>query len=347
MTDNLKFFKLTYSGRLEEIFPEELLTNFGIYSAIAIYVPHERRMYVWIGEKAPNNLKKSSVSIREIFKIQYPEISILRNITIESGSEPEFFFDLCGFTSDQLRDHLKRQEIKLLPTISEINRLKDKAEFLFKNEEFEDAIKLGIKLKQLAKEINDESLEHEQQNFIEEAKLRNISKNLIKQIVEKSAVVKVRIDQLVRDKNYLGAHHLIQEFMSEYEKEYHINIIPEVEDLISYDKGLSDKINFQRTELMNRLDNLEKLFLYYLKESHFTNAYHSILEARTMLKDLDDNEFAQKWNHYEEQLLRSKSNFKNEIKQLSKKFITQLEQKNLIECTNLVDKLIEKLEMAN
>jgi len=347
MTDNLKLFRLTYSGRLEEIFPEELLTNFTIYSAIAIYVPIERRMYVWIGERAPKNLKKSSISIREIFNNQYPEISILRNITIESGSEPESFFDLCGFTSDHLRAHLKSQEIKLLPTISEINRLKDKAGTFFKNEEYEKAMELGIKLKQLAKQINDESLEYEQQNFIEEAKLRNISKNLIKQIGEKSAVVKVRIDQLVRDKNYLGAHHLILEFMSEYEKEYHINVIPEVEDLISYDKGLSDKINVQRTELMNRLDNLEKRFLYYLRESHFTNAYHSIFEAKTILKDLYNNEIAQKWNQYEEQLLCSKSNFKNEIKQLSEKFITQLEQKNLSECTNLVDKIIEKLEMAN
>ena len=347
MKENLKFFRLNYSGSVKEIFLEELLANISLYSAIVIYVPLERRMYVWIGEKAPKNFKKSSISIRELFNKEYPGISILRNITIESGSEPDSFFELCGFTSEQLKAHLKSQEIKLLPITSEINHLKEKADNHFQNDEFEEAIEFAIKIKQLAKQINDDSLENDQENFIEEAKIRNKGKNLINQIIEKSAYVKTRIDQLVQDKNYLGAHHLIQEFISEYEKEYNISAIPEVDDIITYDKGLSDKIIVQRTRLINTLDNLEKRFIEYLKENHFNNAQNSLTEAKIILERLYDKIISQKWNKYEEQISFTKSNFKNEIKQLSKKFITQLEQKNLSECTNLVDKIIEKLEMTN
>ncbi len=347
MKENLKYFKLNYSGSVDEILPEELLASFNLYSTIVIYVPIERRMHVWIGERAPKNLKKSSISIREIFNKEYPEISILRNITIESGSEPNSFFEICGFTSEQLKSQLKNQEIKLLPIISEINRLKEKTEKHFINDEFEEAIELAIKVKQLAKQINDESLENDQENFIEEAKIRNKGKNLINLIIEKSNYVKTRIDQLVRDNNYLGAHYMIQDFMSEYEKDYHISVIPEVEELVSYDKGLLDNINSQRTKLITTLDNLEKRFLEYLKENQFYNAEQSVIEAKAILKGLRDKDVSLKWNKYEEQISQTKSNFKNDIKQLTKKFIAQLEQKNLNECTKLVDKIIEKLEMVN
>jgi len=347
MKENLKYFKLNYSGSVDEILPEDLLASFNLYSAIVIYVPVERRMYVWIGERAPKNLKKSSISIREIFNKEYPEISILRNITVESGSESNSFFELCGFTSNQLKSHLKSQEIKLLPVISEINRLKEKADKHFMNDEFEEAMELAIKVKQLAKQINDESLENDQENFIEEAKIRNKGKNLVSQIIEKSAFVKTRIDPLVRGKNYLGAHYLIQDFMSEYEKDYHISVIPEVEELISFDKGLADKINVQRKRLIETLDNLEKRFLEFLKENHFYNAQHSLVEAKAILKGLRDKDISLKWNKYEELIFQTKSNFKNDIKQLTKKFIAQLEQKKLNECTKLVDKIIEKLEMVN
>ncbi|MHA1670033.1 MAG: hypothetical protein ACTSV5_05570 [Promethearchaeota archaeon] len=347
MKENLKFFKLNYSGNVEEILHEELLAYFNLYSAIVIYVPIERRMHVWIGEKAPKNLKKSSISIREIFNKKYPEISILRNMTIESGNEPDSFFELCGFTSAQLKSHLKNQEIKLLPIISEINRLKEKIDKHFSNDEFEEAMELANKIKQLAKQINDESLENDQEKFIEEAKIRNKGKNLINQIIEKSAVVKTRVDQLVQDKNYLGAHNLIQNFLNEYEKDYHISVIPEVEELVSYDKGLSDKITAQRTRLTTILDNLEKRFIEYLKENHFYNAQHSLIEAENILKRLYDKDISLKWNKHEEQISKIKSNFKNEIKQLANKFIAQLEQKNLNNCTKLVNEIIEKLEIAN
>ena len=347
MKENLKYFKLNYSGSVDEILPEELLASFNLYSTIVIYVPIERRMHVWIGERAPKNLKKSSISIREIFNKEYPEISILRNITIESGSEPNSFFEICGFTSEQLKSQLKNQEIKLLPIISEINRLKEKTEKHFINDEFEEAIELAIKVKQLAKQINDESLENDQENFIEEAKIRNKGKNLINLIIEKSNYVKTRIDQLVRDNNYLGAHYMIQDFISEYEKDYHISVIPEVEELVSYDKGLLDNINAQRTKLITTLDNLEKRFLEYLRENHFYNAEQSVIEAKAILKGLRDKDVSLKWNKYEEQISQTKSNFKNDIKQLTKKFIAQLEQKSLNECTKLVDKIIEKLEMVN
>ncbi|MCJ7647104.1 MAG: hypothetical protein MUP85_00680 [Candidatus Lokiarchaeota archaeon] len=347
MKENLKFFKINYAGSVEEILPEELLANFNFYSAIVIYVPVERKMHVWIGEKAPKNLKKSSISIREIFNKEYPEISILRNMTIESGSEPNSFFELCGFTSAQLKSHLRSQEIKLLPIISEINHLKEKADKHFINDEFEEVIELAIKIKLLAKQINDESLENAQEHLIEEVKILQKGRNLIKQLIEKSAFIKIRIDQLVRDKNYLGAHYMIQDFVNEYEKDYHISIIPEIEDLISYDRGLSDKINVQRTKLIEALDNLEKRFLEYLKENHFSNAQNSLLEAKAILKGYHNKDVSLKWNKYEEQISQTKSDFKNDIKQLSMIFIAQLEQKNLKECAELVDKIIEKLEMVN
>ena len=134
MIDNIKVFKLTYSGNLEEISQEDILTSFTLFDILTFYLLNQRRIYIWISKKAPQSLKRHIPSIREIFLEDYPNLKILRNITVEFGSEPTAFFEAIEISEKKYRDYLNELETKMLPVLSGINRLKDEADKNFISE---------------------------------------------------------------------------------------------------------------------------------------------------------------------------------------------------------------------
>jgi len=87
MSSNIKIFKLNYSGTFKEISEEKLLLSFTLFDILTFYVPNQRLMYIWIGKKVSQSLKKLIPQIRGAISSEYPELKILRNITIESGLE--------------------------------------------------------------------------------------------------------------------------------------------------------------------------------------------------------------------------------------------------------------------
>ena len=116
---NLKIFKLNYSGKFDEVKSENVLDLFSLVNVLAIYVPMQKRMYIWIGKNATQGLKKHIAQTRALFSTQkeFSDLKILRNITIEAGSEPSDFFQFIGFSWEDLNEHLKKQEEVLTPLL--------------------------------------------------------------------------------------------------------------------------------------------------------------------------------------------------------------------------------------
>ncbi len=186
MSSNIKIFKLNYSGTFEEISEEKILLSFTLFDILTFYVPNQRLMYIWIGKKVSQSLKKLIPQIRGAISSEYPELKILRNITIESGLEPAEFLSIIGITEEVLKVRIKKLETNLYPILSEINRLKEKVDKYFISENYNMAIDAAQKIVNLAKDIDDDSLEQDQINFINEARARAQASEILHQIENQS-----------------------------------------------------------------------------------------------------------------------------------------------------------------
>ena len=212
MSSNIKIFKLNYSGSFEEISEEKILLSFTLFDIITFYVPNQRLMYIWIGKKVSQSLKKLIPQIRGAISSEYPELKILRNVTIESGLEQAEFLDIIGISEEVLKARIKKLEINLLPILSEINRLKEKVDKYYVSENYDMAINAAQKIVNLAKDIDDDSLEQDQLNFINEAQSKAQASEVLHQIEQQSRELIKRLNQLVEAENYRGAHGLEEDF---------------------------------------------------------------------------------------------------------------------------------------
>jgi len=224
MSSEIKIFRLNYSGSFEEILPEKLLSNFTLFNILTFYIPNQKRMYIWIGKKTSHSLKSLIPKIRRTISREHPELQILRNITIESGLEPPEFLEIIGIEEAILKLHIKELEIKLLPVLSEISRLKSKADKFFTSNNYEDAIKIAQKIMTLAQSINDDSLEQDQINFIIEARSRARASEILKEIEILCKEATAEFDQLVKVEKYQDAHKLVEEIKKKYENKYNLSI---------------------------------------------------------------------------------------------------------------------------
>ncbi|MFX1590851.1 MAG: hypothetical protein ACFFC1_22175, partial [Promethearchaeota archaeon] len=296
MIDNIKVFKLTYSGNLEEISQEDILTSFTLFDILTFYLLNQRRMYIWISKKAPQSLKRHIPSIREIFLRDYPNLKILRNITVEFGSEPIAFFEAIEISEKKYRDYLNELETKLLPVLSGINRLKDEADKNFISEKYEKSIIFAQKIIELAKEIDDKSLEVNLLNFIEEAKSRAKAKEVIEQI-ENECKIKMQIfDNLNKAEKYNEAHKIVMEFRKKYERDYNLFSISVAQELLLKDENMLYNLKQEQQLLKEKVDALKKEVENLISINKLNQAERILEESKGLTEKIIDKEITSKWD---------------------------------------------------
>ena len=64
MSSEIKIFRLNYSGSFKEILPENLLSSFTLFNVLTFYIPNQKRMYIWIGKRVSQSLKRHIPEIR-------------------------------------------------------------------------------------------------------------------------------------------------------------------------------------------------------------------------------------------------------------------------------------------
>ncbi|MFW9930957.1 MAG: hypothetical protein ACFFD1_16330 [Candidatus Thorarchaeota archaeon] len=346
MSSNIKVFKLTYSGKFTELSADTELHYFNLFDIIAVYVTNQKRMYVWIARKAAQSLKNHIPQIRQIFSKEYPELIILRNITIDEGFEPPEFFELMNFTRDELLQHLKNIETNLLPIILEINRLKNDVDQYFISEEYEKAIFQAKKIMQIAQKIEDESLERDQRDFIQEAQIKVKAKEKLKEIEEECKIVIDEFEKLIKSEDYQGAHNLVGNFKSKYDKEYNLNTIPLARQIILMDDNLGESINKETNRIKDQLIGLYNRVDMCLAQENLGVLPGIFNQANDLIELIDEPDINYSWQLAKDQFRKKKNALKKEIIEMNQKANTMVKQKQISDAKPIFETIISRLKNA-
>jgi len=344
MISDIKIFKLNYSETVEEISQENLLKQLNLFNILTFYVSNQKRMYIWIGKRASQTLKSHIPKIREIISKDYPELNILRNITIESGTEPSNLLEILNISKEELNNHIRNLELRLLPFLSEINKLKGAADKKFISEDYNAAISLAEKILKISEDINDESLEIDQKNFINEAQIMNKAHGILQEIESEATQVVKTFQKLRDDGKFKEAHDLVINLKQKYEKDYNVYSIPIFQELILKDENLIYNLRSEQKELNSRLDDLEIQFNKFIKNYYLKKANSVLVEAKGLIVDLIEEKVSKRWNYLEQTLIEAKESLVYQIQKFSKEAIEFLEKGEIIKTLEHYEKIIEKLE---
>jgi len=347
MSSNIITFKLNYSGSFEEVAQESLLNNFTLFNVLTIYVPNQKHMYVWIGKKVSQSLKSHIPQIRGAISREHPELQILRNITIESGLEPPEFLEIIGIKEAILKSNIKELEIKLLPILSEINRLKSKADKYFGSNNYEDAIKIAQKIVTLAKSINDDSLEQDQINFIIEARSRARASEILQEIELLCKEATAEFDQLVQAEKYQDAHKLVEGIKKKYEDKYNLSVIPLTQQILLKDENMVYKLKIEQEPI---LKDIEDFIISFEKSSnkHNLKEMKDFLERkRNVGQHFLDDKIINKLKQAKDLYYNTKEELVNEVTQLSTGALKNMENGDISKALELFEKIVQKLDFDN
>ncbi|TFG27748.1 MAG: hypothetical protein EU532_06830 [Promethearchaeota archaeon] len=308
---NLKIFKLNYSGNFDEIKSENVLELFSLVNVLAVYVPMQKRMYIWIGKNATQGLKKHIAQTRALFSTQkeFSDLKILRNITIESGSEPSDFFQFIGFSWEDLKAHIKKQEESQAPIIKKISSLQSKQTKLIDTEKYDEAIKISEQIIELAKQINDEALETEQQDIITNLKEKSEIKTDLDKIREEIRSIENKFESLVETKipqNIISAHQIIEEFKKKYEGSFDLSSISESYELLKREEIIWSNFTKERNYATKELEKLKQKLQKSLEKHQIIEAEQIIKKAKEHLLIIVEDEIKKDWIRIETAFLEKK-----------------------------------------
>ena len=341
-----RIFKLTPSGEYKEIIVKDLLDAFNISNILAIYVPTQRKMLVWVGKRAPPNLRKYIHGIRQFFVNNYPEMRILRNITIDSGSEPPEFLEILGINKEDFKDRLEEQEKELIPISSEVNKLIYQAQEFHASGMYMDALKLGKKALNLIKKINDEFLINKVNALIETAKSEITKREFLERIENESKSIKEKVEVLMINNQLGKALNLVTNFLTQFENTEFIKGFQPIIELKALKEDLESKVKESKLEIHDKFNLLKNKILESLKNHYFSKITSLFSEIENLL----NNEFGKNLKEEFEELKSSVkdeiSTFKNSIKKLTFKALDILKSGNILETLEIYEKVIKELERA-
>ncbi|MHA2287490.1 MAG: hypothetical protein ACXABG_01760 [Promethearchaeota archaeon] len=347
MSSNIVIFKLNYSGSFEEVALENLLSNFTLFNVLTVYVPNQKHMYIWIGKKVSHSLKSHIPQIRSAISREHPELQILRNITVESGAESTEFLELVNIDEKTLKAKLKNLEIKLLPVLSEINRLKSQADRNFIINNYDEAIEIARKIITLAQAINDDSLEQDQINFIIEAQSRARSTKILQEIEVLCKSATMEFDELIKDERYQEAHKLVEYIKNKYESKCNLSTIPLAQQLLLKDENMVYRLKIEQEPIIQEIG----LIINSLESSPNKwnlNKIKDFLERKNaMSQHFLDDKIKLKLKQVEEVYNRSKENLVNEISQLGSVALKNMESGEVIKSLEIFEKIVKQLDFDN
>ncbi|MCK4370966.1 MAG: hypothetical protein KAW03_07845 [Candidatus Lokiarchaeota archaeon] len=360
----IKTFKLNYDGTFEEIAYENIKDVFTIVNILAIYIQKIKTMYIWIGRNATQALKNHVAKIRVILKEEFPQFRIIRNITFDMRSETYEFFNNLNITKEELYEIINYQEKTVLPVLEKIDELKEKSEKSIESKQYKSAIELLKEIIGLAEKIQDDALVTEQKRFISKLTEKFENQQIVSEIEQETKIVEKEYNELIKAKNILKAHELVEAFIKKCETDYDLSLIPSAKELIIKEKK---KWNAEQEKTINDLSILEKDFklsLENLEISEATEMYEKALiltsnlieeKIKNKWKGFSNNiqdakdkfEFIKKFDHFSEEIIKLKeAHLYNEIKLKIEVLIKQVEQIDLPEYRGKLDVINKEVDSA-
>lgn len=344
MSSEIRIFKLKYSGSFEEVAQESLISNFTLFNVLTIYVSHQKHMYIWIGKRASQSLKSHIPQIRGAISREHPELQILRNITLESGLEPSEFLEIIGVEEETLKSNIRKLEIKLLPILSEINRLKSQADKNFISNNYEDAIKTAQKIVTLAKTINDDSLEQDQINFIIEARSRARATKILQEIETLCKEATMEFDQLVKDEKYQNAHNLVENIKQRYENKYNLSVIPLAQQLLLKDENMVYRLKIEQEPIITDLEHFINLFEKSFTKPNLKEMKDFLERKRDVSQKFLDEKIKFKLEQVSDIYNKTREDLVNEVSQLSNSALNNMNSGKISNSLDIFEEIVQKLD---
>jgi enamine deaminase RidA (YjgF/YER057c/UK114 family) len=343
-SNNFITFKLNYSGSFEEVAKDSLMNDFTLFNVLTIYVPNQKHMYTWIGKRVSQGLKSHIPQIRRAISREYPELQILRNTTIESGLEPTEFLEIIGIEDTTLKANIKELEIKLLPVLSEINRLKSQADKDFILNDYKKAIKIAQKIVSLARAINDDSLEQDQINFIMEANSRAKASKVLQEIETVCKRATMEFDQLIQDEKYKEAHKLVEDIKNKFETKYNLSIIPLAQQLLLKDENMIYRLKIEQEPIIKEID----LFISSFEKTYTKHNLNKMKDFLDSKKDIGqhylDDKIKFKVKQVNDIYIRTRDDLVNEVSQLSSVALKSMEYGEISKSLEIFEKIVQKID---
>ncbi|MBD3339775.1 MAG: hypothetical protein GF353_11740 [Candidatus Lokiarchaeota archaeon] len=346
---NLKIFKMNISGSFQEISPDNLVDAFTLFDILAVYVSLQKRLYIWIGKEATQALRNHIPEIRTRFSEKLPELKILRNITVESGSEPSDFFQFLGFNWEELQNHIAVQQDKYKPLMEEKEQLSKELKNFEEKEKYEDAIKTAQKIIEISEKLNDSALENEQLDKIKELENRILLKDDLTNVQEQIETIEKEYTSLIKTnkpENIVKAHSLIEDLKSQYGEKYNLNDLDSARNLISKDKIIWMDFQRESKENIRKLYDLKTQILDSIDKGELEDANKILKKAKEKLLKIPNEDIKEEWFEVENQFLELKKK-KNTISKVEKSLQETSELKNNFkfqEATAKIDEVLQYLQ---
>ncbi|MFX1501002.1 MAG: coiled-coil domain-containing protein [Promethearchaeota archaeon] len=337
MVENIiKTFKLNYDGTFDEIAYENIKDVFTIVNILAIYIQKIKTMYIWIGRNATQALKNHVAQIRVLLKEEFPRFRIIRNITFEMRSEPYEFFKNLKITKDELYEIIEYQEKTVLPVLEKIDDLKERSEKSIESEDFENAIELLKEIIGLAERIQNDALKTEQETLLSELTEKYENQKIVSEIEQETIRIEKEFNKLIRVKNILSAHELVESFREKYEKVYDLTLVPSAKELILKEKK---KWKAEQEKIKNDLSILEKDFNESIDNLEISEATKIYDKAMNLISNLIEEKTKNKWEEFHKKIQKAK----NKIEFINK-FDTFSEEVMKLKETHLYNEIKTKTE---
>ncbi len=184
-------YKISCEGTLDAIDSAKLLEAFTSIDALAIYIYSIKRLYVWKGKHIDLIVGKYVPEAKDLILKADRNIRILRHIVVESGTEPQDFFDDLDLLPNALKAQLEKTEKLYDGLTADMEKLKVLQHELFVKSSYDEAIAKAQELLKLGSKLNKLPVIKEQQAFIklvEEAK--GLNEKLNKDFEDISKLIK-------------------------------------------------------------------------------------------------------------------------------------------------------------
>jgi len=347
MSTGFKVYKLRYSGNFEEIPKEELISNLTLFNVLIFYIPDLKRMYVWMGKKAAQSLKRQIPQIRGMISRRYPELKILRNLTIESGLETPEFLNIIGIEEEILKSNIKKLEVRLLPVLSEISRLKEKSDRFFIVSNYGEAIKLAQKIVDLAREIKDDSLEQDQISFIKEAHIRARASEILNEIEKVCKELTKKFNQLVETENYEEARTIVEEFKQKYADKYELSSIPLAQQLLLKEENMTYRLKIEQDKILKNIDNFSEKYGKSRNIIFLSDTKKFLVTIQKSSQKFFDNRIKDKMELLKSKYISVKKDLRTNLSKLSESALECLKNGEFSDALKIYDEIVRNLELDN
>ena len=347
MSSDFNVYKLRYSGNFEEILKEELNNNLTLFNILIFYIPNLKRMYVWMGKKAARSLKRHIPQIRSAISKKYPELKILRNLTIESGLEPPEFLNIIGIEEEILKSNMKKLEVRLLPVLSEISRLKEKSDRFFIASNYGEAIKLAQKIVDLARDIKDDSLEQDQINFIKEAHIRARASEILNEIEKVCKEITKKFDQLVETENYEEARTIVDEFKQKYGDKYELSSIPLAQQLLLKEENMIYRLKIEQAKILKNIDNFSEKYGKSRNIIFLRDTKKFLVTIQKSSQKFFDNRIKDKMEQLKSKYISVKKDFRSSLSKLSESALECMKNGEFTNALEIYEEIVRNLELDN